>query len=48
VLLADYSGMRMRGTTIEGKAAAGATAILEVPGSSVKYFLHSNIKSVQY
>src|SRR5882672_2829842 len=41
VLLADYSGMRMRGTTIGGKAEAGALVILRVPASGVKHFLHS-------
>src|ERR1700674_1040436 len=40
VLLADYSGMRMRGTTIGGKAEAGATAILGVLASGVKHYFH--------
>jgi len=52
VLLADYSGMRMsmrmRGTTIGGKAEAGALAILGVPASRVKHFLHSMNKSVKF
>src|SRR6266851_5348178 len=47
VLLADYSGMRMRGTTFGGKAEAGATAILGVPASGVKNFLHPKNKSVK-
>jgi hypothetical protein len=37
----------MRGTTIGGKAEAGATAIVGVPGSGVKYFLHLMNKSVK-
>ena len=41
MLLADYSGMRMRGTTIGGKAEAGAFAILGVSASGVKHFLYS-------
>src|SRR6266566_2477043 len=48
VLLADYSGMRMRGTTIGGKAEAGALVILGVPASRVKHFLHSMNKSVKF
>ena len=40
MLLADYSGMRMRGTTYGGKAAAGATDIMGVSASGVKYFFH--------
>ena len=39
--------MRMRGTTIGGKAEAGATAILGVPASGVKNFLHPKNKSVK-
>jgi hypothetical protein len=46
VLLADYSGMRMRGTTFRGKAEAGATAILRVAVTSVKGFFHLNTKSI--
>jgi hypothetical protein len=47
VLLADYSGMRMRGTTIGGKAEAGATAILGVLASGVKNYFHLLNKSVK-
>jgi hypothetical protein len=32
--------MRMRGTTIGGKAAAGATDIMEASASGVKDFFH--------
>jgi hypothetical protein len=39
VLLADYSGMRMRGTSYVGKAAAGANDIMGVSAPGVKYFL---------
>src|SRR6202035_4100355 len=36
VLLADYSGMRMRGTSYVGKAAAGATVIMGESAPGVK------------
>src|SRR5258708_40287410 len=39
--------MRMRGTTRGGKEEAGATAILGVPASGVKNFLHPKNKSVK-
>jgi hypothetical protein len=37
----------MKGTTLEGKAEAGATAILRVRIRTVKYFLHLINKSVK-
>jgi hypothetical protein len=40
--------MRMKGTTIGGKAAAGANAILRAVASGVKSFLHPITKSVEY
>src|ERR1700688_4195768 len=42
VLLADYSGMRMRGTSYGGKAAADANDIMGVSASGVKQFFHSD------
>jgi hypothetical protein len=42
VLLADYSGMRMGGTSCVGKAAADAEDIMGESASGVKYFFHSD------